>query len=80
MIHLLAALLLAGSGQSIGDNRGVLRDPMRGPTPVTDKDLRPSRPPDCRTDADVQRAVEQVRNGEQGDCWVRDASAFNRRR
>lgn len=80
MIHLLAALLLAGSGQSIGDNRGVLRDPMRGPTPVTDKDLRPSRPPDCRTDAEVQRAVEQVRNGELGDCWVRDAAAFNRRR
>ena len=80
MIHLLAALLLAGSGQSIGDNRGVLRDPMRGPTPVADKDLRPGRPPDCRTDADVQRAVEQVRNGEPGDCWVRDASAFSRRR
>ena len=80
MIHLLAALLLTGSGQSIGDNRGVLRDPLRGPTPVADKDLRPARPPDCRTEADVQRAVEQVRNGEPGDCWVRDATAFNRRR
>ena len=54
MIHLLAALLLAGSGQSIGDNRGILRDPLRGPTAVTDKDLRPGRPPDCRTERPVR--------------------------
>lgn len=80
MIHLLAALLLAGSGQSIGDNRGILRDPLRGPTAVTDKDLRPGRPPDCRTEAEVQRAVQQVRNGEPGDCFVKDPTAFNRRR
>ncbi len=80
LVHLLMAMMIAPGSGAIGDNRGILRDPVRGPTPVTDKDLHPSRPPDCRTDADVQRAVEQVRNGEMGECWVRDISAFNRRR
>jgi hypothetical protein len=80
VVHLLMALMLAPGGGSIGDNRVILRDPLRGPTPVTDKDLRPSRAPYCRTEVDVQRAVEQVRNGEPGDCFVKDAAAFNRRR
>ena len=79
VVHLLMALMLAPGSGSIGDNRGVLRDPLRGPTPVTDKDLRPTRPPDCKSDAEVQHAVWQVRNGEKGDCWVRDVTAFNRR-
>jgi hypothetical protein len=79
MVHLLMALMLAPGGGAIGDNRFILRDPLRGPTPVTDKDLRPVRPPDCRTELEVQRAVSQVRNGEQGECFVKDARAFNRR-
>lgn len=78
LVHLLMAMMLAPGSGSIGDNRGILRDPLRGPTPVTDKDLRPTRPPDCRTQFEAARAVEQVRNGEKGDCWVRDATAFNR--
>jgi hypothetical protein len=78
MISLLMALMLSPA-DTIGDNRFMIRDPA-GATPVTDKDLRPSRAPYCRTEADVQRAVEQVRNGEPGDCFVKDAAAFNRRR
>ncbi len=78
MIPVIVALMLAPTGGSIGENRGILRDPQQGPTPITDKDLRPSRPPNCRNEAEVRRAVEQVRNGELGDCWVKDARAFNR--
>ena len=78
MIHLLMALMLAPS-TSIGESKMMLRDRLQGPTPVTDKDLRPSRPPDCRTDEEVQHAVYQVRNGELGDCFVKDPRAFNRR-
>ncbi len=80
MITVLMALMLAPGSGSIGDNRFILRDPLRGPTPVTDKDLRTARPPDCRTVEEVQRAVEQVRNGGIGECFVKDASAFNRHR
>ncbi|MCL6677892.1 hypothetical protein LZ519_00950 [Sphingomonas sp. RG327] len=79
MISLLMALMLSPA-DSIGDSRFILRDPLQGATPVTDKDLRPARQPYCRTEADVQRAVAQVRNGEPGDCFVKDAAAFNRRR
>lgn len=79
MLYLLIALAFAPGSGTIGDNRIILRDPQQGPTPITDKDLRPSRPPDCRSEAEVQRAVEQVRNGEAGECWVRDSRAFNRR-
>jgi hypothetical protein len=57
-----------------------LRDRAQGPTPVTDKDLRPGRAPDCRTEADTMRAVEQVKSGLPGDCWVRDIRAFNQYR
>jgi hypothetical protein len=80
MIHLLMAMMIAAPGSgSIGESRMILRDPQQGPTAVTDKDLRPGRLPYCRSDAEVQRAVEQVRNGETGDCFVRDVKAFNRR-
>jgi hypothetical protein len=76
----LLALLLAGvpPGSSLPERNLILRD-VKPLSQVSDKDLRPVRPPECRTEADVQHAVWQVRNGEQGDCWVRDATAFNRR-
>lgn len=76
----LLAMLLAGAppGSSLPDRMTVLRE-VRPLSVVTDKDLRPVKPPDCKSDAEVQRAVWQVRNGQQGDCWVRDATAFNRR-
>jgi hypothetical protein len=75
----LLVLLLAGVPQlnSLPDQRLMIRE-VRPLSVVTDKDLRPVRPPECKTDAEVVHAVEQVRNGMQGDCWVRDATAFNR--
>jgi hypothetical protein len=75
----LLALMLAGApnSMSIPERNLILRD-VKPLSVVTDKDLRPVRPPDCKNDAEVQRAVWQVRNGQQGDCWVRDATAFNR--
>jgi hypothetical protein len=75
----LLALMLAGApvGSSIPERNLILRE-VKPLTQVSDKDLRPVRPPDCKSEADVQRAVQQVRSGQQGDCWVRDASAFNR--
>lgn len=78
MVSLLV-LLVAGVPQmnSIPDQRLTIRD-LKPLSVVTDKDLRPVRPPECKTDAEVIRAVAQVRNGQQGDCWVRDAAAFNR--
>ena len=76
MMHLLVAMLLAPPLTHPEINVAIRES--RNATPVTDKDLRPSRPPDCKTDEDTQRAVSQVRNGESGDCWVRDVTAFNR--
>jgi hypothetical protein len=75
----LLALMLAGvpPGSSLPDRMTALRE-VKPLSVVTDKDLRPVRPPECKTDAEVQHAVWQVRQGQQGDCWVRDATAFNR--
>jgi len=71
---LLLALLLQSVGAPSVNIK--LLDRASGPTPVTDKDLRPGRPPDCRSAVETQRAVDQVRRGEPGDCWVKDLSAF----
>ena len=71
---LLLALLLQSTSQPSITIKVL--DRASGPTPVTDKDLRPGRPPDCRSAAETQRAVEQVRRGDPGDCWVKDISAF----
>ena len=78
MLHLLIALLLAPSPGSIGDNRSLLFDRAQGPTPVTDKDLRPGKLPDCRTDQEVQITLEQIRHGDRELCFIRDIKAFNR--
>jgi hypothetical protein len=79
MVSLLALLLVgAPPGSSLPERNLILRD-VKPLTQVSDKDLRPVRPPACKTDAEVQHAVEQVRNGQAGDCWVRDVTAFNRR-
>ena len=78
MIHLLVALMLAPAQNNLGTIRMHVQDASSQATAVIDKDMRPVRPPDCRTDAEVQHAVWQVRNGQQGDCWVRDVTAFNR--
>ena len=78
MMALLMLLALAPV-HDIPEGKLQVQDP-RSATAVTDKFLLPSRPPDCKTDLEVQKAVEQVRNGESGECWVRNVSAFNRRR
>jgi hypothetical protein len=72
-------MLLALAPVDIPDAKLQVQDP-RNATAVTDKFLLPSRPRDCKTDLEVQKAVEQVRNGEAGECWVRDVTAFNRHR
>ncbi len=80
MMNLLIALLLAPvPGGSISDNSLILRDRLEGPTPVTDKDLRPVKLPDCRTDTEVQVALEQIRKGEPEACFIRDRTAFRDR-
>ena len=79
MLHLLIALLLAPSPGSIGDNRSLLFDRAQGPTPVTDKDLRPGRLPYCRSDDEVRITLEQIRHGEPELCFIRDAKAFQHR-
>ena len=81
MMHLLIALLLAPmpSTGSIGDNRSLLFDRAQAPTPVTDKDLRPRKLPDCRSDAEVQITLDQIRHGEAELCFIRDKRAFSSR-
>jgi hypothetical protein len=75
----LLFLLLAGvpPSSSLPERNVILRDVMT-PTPVTDKDLRPVKLPDCRTDAEVQRQLDAMRHGETGECFIRDKTAFNR--
>jgi len=77
MIHLLIAMMLSPVDTGL-TQRFLLRDPGTA-TPVTDKDLRPGRPPDCKTDEETARAVAQVRAGEAGECFVKDVRAFSRR-
>ncbi len=78
MIHLLMAMMLTPVENGIPQRFMLPRD-QGTQTSISDKDLRPGRPPDCKTDAETLRAVEQVRHGEAGECWVKDAAAFNRR-
>jgi hypothetical protein len=55
-----------------------LRDRLQGPTPVTDKDLRPVKAPDCKTEAEIQKTLEQLSYGEPGDCFIRDKSRLTK--
>jgi hypothetical protein len=77
MVHLAMLLLLAPVENRIPQVL-IRRQDAHTATAVTDKFLVPTRPPDCKTEAEVRRAVEQVRKGGPGECWVRDISAFNR--
>lgn len=81
MLKLLALMLLAQAqgSTSIGEANFKFRDPAGGVTPVTDKDLRPMKAPDCRSEAEIQLALEQLSHGERGDCFIRDISRFKRR-
>ena len=81
MLQLLIALLLVQPTPGPGDGgpKFGLPDKASGPMPVTDKDLRPQKAPDCRNEAEIQRAVEQVNNGEAGECFIRDMKRLSRR-
>jgi len=78
MIKLLVFLLLApATAQPDANIR--LRDRAQHPTPVTDKDLRPMKAPDCKSEAEIQRTLEQLSYGEAGDCFIRDIRRLSRR-
>lgn len=80
MLKLLVFLLLAPTqGEAMGDLNLKFRDRAFPPTPVTDKDMRPMKAPDCRTEAEIQATLEQLSHGERGDCFIRDISRFKRR-
>ena len=78
MIHLLMAMMLSPAEVGLPERFMIPRD-QGTVSPVTDKDMRPGRPPDCKTDEQTARAVAQVRAGEMGECFVKDVRAFNRR-
>lgn len=77
MLQLLMLLLAPADMVNVPAMRLMTQDPHSA-VAVENKYMLPTRPPDCRTDEEVQRAVEQVRSGERGECWVRDVRAFNR--
>ena len=81
MLKVLLVLLVMQSNSPIGSpNADVkFRERILGPTPVTDKDLRPVKAPDCRNEAEIQQALEQLSYGEPGDCFIRDIRRLDRR-
>ena len=78
MLKILIFLLLA-PGAAQPEANVKFRDRAMDPTPVTDKDLRPVKAPDCRNEAEVQKALYQLSLGEAGDCFIRDRTAFDKR-
>ena len=81
MVQLFALMLLLAQNAEVGPGAGtrLIHDRARAPTPVTDKFLIPTRPPNCRTAEEEQIALEQIRHGELGQCMVRDESEARRR-
>ena len=77
MFQILIFLLLA-PGAAQPEANVKFRDRVQDPTPVTDKDLRPVKAPDCRNDVEVQKALYQLSLGEAGDCFIRDRTAFKK--
>jgi hypothetical protein len=74
LLMLLAAPQMPGSLP----DRVILRDPMQGPMPVTDKVLIPQKIPDCKTDAEIQKALAEKVNGDLQSCDP-PKSAYQRR-
>lgn len=79
MLKLLVLLLLLPAGASQPEANLKIRERVQDPTPVTDKDLRPMKAPDCRTEAEIQRTLDQLSHGEPGDCFIRDIQRLSRR-
>ena len=66
---LAAAMPQVGTGPP---DRVILRDPMQGPTPVTDKWIGPAKIYDCKTEADDRIALDQRLHGETPRCWPKE--------
>ena len=79
MLKLFVFLLLAPNVGSQPELHQKFRERVMDPTPVTDKDLRPVKLRDCRTEAEVQRTLQLLSYGEKGECFIRDRRAFSRR-
>lgn len=75
----LVILLFAAPAMAGPPDRVNLRDRLEGPTPVTDKWIIPPKAPDCKNAQQEQVAIEQIRNGELGQCFVRDQSKLHQR-
>ena len=80
MLELLPLLFFVQNVGSQPDLNVKFRDRSFGPTAVTDKDMRPMKAPDCKTEAAVQRTLVQLSHGEPGECFIRDRRAFSRSR
>ena len=78
MLKLIILLAMMAPGTSLPESNVKLRDRLEGPTPVTDKDLRPVKAPDCKTEAEIQKTLEQLSYGEPGDCFIRDKSRLTK--
>lgn len=78
LIKLLALAFLLQPAPA-PDSNLKFRDRAVGPTPVTDKDMRPTKAPDCRNEAEIQRTLEQLNHGEAGDCFIRDIKRLSSR-
>ena len=78
MTPLLMLLVLAPIERSLPEMKLQVQDP-RSATAVTDKRLIAPRLPDCRNDAEVQKTLVELRQGGQGQCFIRDVKAFSQR-
>jgi hypothetical protein len=65
LLALIALLQTPGGGTA---ERFLERDRTQGPTPVTGMFLIPPKIPDCRTQAEVDAALEAKRRGDFEKC------------
>ena len=78
MLKLIILLAMMSPGTSLPESNVKIRDRLEGPTPDTDKYLRPVKAPDCKTEAEIQKTLEQLSYGEPGDCFIRDKSRLTK--
>jgi hypothetical protein len=64
MEPILALIAMLGAPATIGDRLM----PMGGPQAVIDKTVLPPKIPDCRTDAQIQRALAEKARGLPQSC------------
>ena len=72
MLQLMLFLLAAVPPMGGAPDRVILRDPMQGPTPVTDKWVGPTKIYDCRTPEEDRVALDQRLHGETPKCWPKE--------